>query len=323
MPSRLISIVALLVVSGFWFLVAVHYRDGDEPSFAGTLDASRPRLIDPAPFRRDIETAEALIYAAEPPDWSTAERAGAAITDVGSVVVGAVQDPHLRKSAESIIWLGQRVAAAGDVGYALPDLVEIRHEWEALRNEVFQPVAWFRGNPPTAAGEGEAAGAEVAARRASAQATTAALDEAQTPAAPAPITRFERRQYERMVDALARLSERGRRKCAALGEPDYDISVPTPRSEKHVARWFAWSREWENGLFDAWKEAPHAPGFQEQQDLQLAYQDLEKALRQLQLVPRGAGMWPTPFEHQWEQRFDLAESHLASATEHLASVRTE
>ncbi len=322
MTSRLISIVALLVVSGFWFLVAVHYRDGDEPSFSETLDASRPRLIDPVPFRRDIETAEAILYAPEPPDWSTAERAGAAITDVGSVVVGVVHDPQLRKSAESIIWLGQRVAAAGDVGYALPDLVEIRHDWEALRNEVFQPVAWFRGNLRVAAAGGEPAG-EVTTGVVSGQTPSQALDGAQTPAAPAPITRFERRQYQRMVEALARLSERGRRKCSALGEPDYDISVPTPRSEKHVARWFAWSREWESDLFDAWKEAPHAPGLEEQQDLQLAYQDLEQALRQLQLIPRGAGMWPTPFEHQWNRRFDLAESCLASATDRLAGVRTE
>jgi hypothetical protein len=52
----------------------------------------------------------------------------------------------------------------------------------------------------------------------------------------------------------------------------------------------------------------------------MAYQNLEQALRQLQFVPRGAGMWPTPFEHQWTQRFDAADRHLDAVRSHLARI---
>jgi hypothetical protein len=320
MSYRLLSIVAVFVVLGLW-LSAGNEDATDEapaPTSVETAEATRSERIDPTPYRRAIRAVDEIAYSPEPPDYGTAERAADAIARVGREVVQSTRDPRERRLGQSILALSQRVGATSDVGYAMPDRVKIRRDWEAVRNEVFERSTWFRGNlAESSAGGGTPVDAKAR------MTATIELDDAQRTPSPAAITRAEHRKYRRLITTLERASSRGRSKCASLGEPDYDISVPSSRAERHVARWDAWSRTWQEDLHDAWEDAPRTPSFTEQVELVRCYQNLEKALRQLQLVPRGAGAWPTPFERQWTQRFDQAEALLSSAKDDLDGVRVE
>lgn len=316
MPRRLISITAMLVVCGLWFIVVANYRDGEGPTLVEAVARPTPGDLDPTPYRAEIEAIETILYARHEPGWQTADMASAAVMKLGSSIARRARHPEVREVGARVLTLGSRFGAEADAGYAMPDLARMRRDWETLRNEIFRPAAWFRGNLRPAAPASDHAAAL-------AQRATLALDAAQTPAAPDPVPRREMRRYERLIDELGQQADRGQRQCESLGEPDYDISVPTAHSEKHVASWFAWSREWEGELFDAWDDAPARPGFDAQPELLSAHQKLEQALRDLQMVPRGAGMWPTPFQGQWEQRFASARVNLEEARAYLADVAVE
>jgi hypothetical protein len=285
---------------------------GDEPAPqsadpATTGANAATGRVDPQPFREQIQAVEAALYRREAASWGEYDRVGGQLMDLGAAVLRSSTEPRVRVCGQQLLAFGGELGGRGDVGYGRPHLPDLRRRWEGLRNEIFVPAAWFRGT---------AVGMNLAGQ----SALDPALDLAQTPAGPAPVSRRDHRRLERAVAHLAELCRTGPRECRDLGEPDYDISVPTAHSDRHVQRWQAWARQWDGRVRACWDDLPARPGFAAEAHWLQAWRSLETAARFLQEVPRGAGEWPVPFQAQWEQRFAAAQEQLEAARRALAEV---
>jgi hypothetical protein len=124
---------------------------------------------------------------------------------------------------------------------------------------------------------------------------------------------------EETIDALEALIADGRRQCAELGEPNYEPDYPGAAGMAHAAAWSEFAGEWDRAVNDAVERLPSHPGWQVDDEITYAYQEISSAVGQLRIVPVGVGDWSAPFEHQWTERFDSAQRSLDSALARLVA----
>lgn len=247
--------------------------------------------LDPDNYRSEIEAIEQLLYKNTPADLDDYDRASGALFQLGSKALEAEDHPRRKEKARLIMSLASQNAAAGDVGYAMPDLDAMRRGWEDVRQHVFRRADWFDD-------------------------TTPALQAAQTPVPPQ-AAYGDIHGVKLTLDRLESLIDQGRWEVEELGEPDYALEQPGQVGRQHIVSWQEWTRQWEYRIQGALRSLPAKPGFDDDLDFFYAYQSLERAVRELRNVPHGAGAWPTPFRYQWEHRFAGAERGIAEARAHL------
>jgi hypothetical protein len=201
-----------------------------------------------------------------------------------------VTHPMRRGRVDEILYLASRADMTGG-GYALPDLRPIRNDWERIRADVFAPADWFQSG-----------GADV--------------DAAQRRPVP---TVTDQQVYEltRVIERLEELIADGRDDCDDLGEPQYNLEAPGLAGRAQIARWNIWAREWSDDIDHVAGFLPRPPPWDGEQNFAMAYQEIDRAVGDLRLVPHGAGAWPTPFRYNWEQRFTSATHFLNDARNHL------
>jgi hypothetical protein len=248
-------------------------------------------VLDPSPFRAEIEALERKLYQDSPPQYGDYDAVASMLVRLHVKVSSGVANPVVRSRVDEILFLSS-YTDAGESGYTIPDLKSLRDRWEKIRADVFVPAEWFAAGGPTV---------DAAQRRAEPKA-----DAQQT--------------YEltRVIERLEDLIDNGRDDCDDLGEPEYSIEAPGLRGRAQIAAWNKWAREWEAALDHAAGFLPPQPAWTGEQNYSMAYQEVGAAIHELRLVPHGAGAWPTPFSYQWEQRFNSAQNALQEARSHLS-----
>ncbi len=101
--------------------------------------------------------------------------------------------------------------------------------------------------------------------------------------------------------------------CDDLGDPVYEPGSGDAAGDAQIA-------DWDERLSHAAGFLPPPPPFDGVLDYLLAYQSVGSTLNELRRVPVGTGSWPTPFQYQWEQRFNTATMHLSEARTTLDSL---
>ena len=260
---------------------------------SGDRAASRASAIDPSPYRAEIEALERLLYKPSPPDYGDGDLAASMLMRLHSRVSERGVNPMVRSRVDEMLYLASH-SDIGEGGYALPDLGRIRERWERVRSQVFAPAVWF------------ATGGDH-------------IDAAQRRPVPA-VTEQQVYELARVAERIDELIRGGRARCEELGEPEYSVEAPGGAGRAQISQWHHWARTWNDDIDAAAQFLPPAPVWEAAPGFVMAYQEIEHAIRELRLVPLGAGMWPTPFRHLWEQRFAAAERSLAKAREHLAAA---
>ena len=260
---------------------------------SGDEAASHPNAIDPTPYRAEIESLERVLYKHSPPDYGDGDLAASMLMRLYTKVSERVANPMVRGRVDEILFLAS-YADIGESGYSLPDLKPMRERWERIRAEVFTPADWF------ASGGGD-------------------IDAAQLRPVP---TVTEQQVYElsRVIERIEVLVEGGRDRCDELGEPEYSVEAPGLAGRAQINRWHQWGRVWSDDIDAVAAFLPPAPAWDGEPDFVMAYQEIERAIHELRLVPHGAGIWPTPFRHLWDQRFASAERSVQMARDCLASA---
>jgi hypothetical protein len=260
----------------------------------GSSSSHAAAEFDAETYRGEIEAVEAILYKTAPPDYSDESRAAAAIADLFDAISAGETNRLKRERAATLMFLSARADAAGDGGYAAPDLRATRDAWEKTRLELFGAADWFRSSSP-------------------------GLATAQTRVVPTP---SEGQLYEltRMMDRIDDLIRDGSRECADLGEPDYEPGYEGAEGRAQIGRWRRFARDWDDKLDYAASFMPAQPPFDGDSDFLFAYQDVGYALSELRLVAVGTGDWATPFDYQWQQRFESARAHVVSARARLSGT---
>lgn len=281
------SIIRFMVIS----CVACCFLLAGCSSEQGKQKEAHVGILDANTYRAEILAVEAVLYKASPASLDDFTRMAAAMTDLYESI--QARETHLIKkdAANRILFLTARADAGSDVGYALPNFADIRADWESTRFDVFGEADWFHR-----AGD--------------------ALVVAQTPKVPKPDA-GEVYELVRVIERLEDILAEGQDECDDLGEPEYDPERMDSRGHSQVAGWDQFYRDWDEQLNQIADRLPPQPSWSGDQDHVTAYQEVNQAFGELRLVAVGAGMWPTPFRYQWEQRFDAAEAHLAEARKRL------
>lgn len=261
---------------------------------SGEEAASRRNLIDPAPYRAEIETLERVLYKTSPPGYGDYDLVASMLVRLYERVSEGVASPMGRGLVDEILFLASH-ADIGESGYAFPDLKPMRDRWEKIRSELFVDADWF-----AAGGSG--------------------IDAAQQRPVP---TVTDQQVYEltRVIERIEKLVEDGRERCDELGEPEYSIEAPGLAGRTQINKWHQWARVWSDDIDHVAGFLPRAPAWDGEPDFAMAYQEIGRASNELRLVPHGAGAWPTPFRHLWEQRFATAERSLRTARDYLATAK--
>jgi hypothetical protein len=263
---------------------------GDDEDAAGGPNAS-----DPAGYRAQIEVVEDLLYMESPSRLDDYDRIARAMLNLHQKIRDTETNHFALNNANALLFLASR-AEGSDAGYSLPNLAPVRKEWEELRSSVFRPADWFR-----------AGGDDVV--------------QAQTPPVPTADVQ-DVFALTRVIGRLEKLIEDAREEVEELGEPVYNAELISWEGEVQIAKWRKWSTEWEGKLDYVASRLPAHPAWSGEQNYLMAYQDVDHAFHQLRIVPVGVGIWATPFQYQWEQRFSAAADYLAGARRYLESTET-
>jgi hypothetical protein len=277
------------------FAIAGVLRLSTRSSNVASRDSIAPRdhespKLESDRYQTEIAALESMLYKEAPPSTTDFMTISAALHEVGFAIADREVDASARDVASDVELLAAQ-ADVGEAGYALPDIAQLRADWESLRSQRFDDAEWFHESTP-------------------------ALEEAQLVATPEidPSTIEDLRSG---IDAIEKLGQEGRRKCDELGEPFYDFERPGAEGDAHIAAWNAFAREWEDDVSRAASLLPSPPSWDADPNLIAAYQDVTNALRELRHASMGSGTWPVPYEGEWSARFDEAERLLRQSTERL------
>ncbi len=267
--------------------------DRPSPSAAGprrTAESSGP--IDPGPHRAAIETIESELFRIpDAHDDGFRDRGvSGALHDLATALLRV---PGIgRQAGVDVLSFSSRIGSQQDAGYRQLDLAGLRRDWEQIRARWFQPADWMARSTP-------------------------GLARRQRPPPPTmdPATR------EAIEDVLADLDRRiarAKRDVEGLGEPRYDPDAPGRSDGGQIRQWYQWGERWRRDLGRTLRPVQAldpAPSFSNPADLDyaMAIHHIERAIRALNQVPNGAGMWPTPFRGAWEANFRAGEAELSEA----------
>lgn len=249
-----------------------------DPSSRRSAERESARL-DSDRYRTEIEALESTLYQESSPSMTDFMAISAALQEVSLAIADREVNPMARDVAGDVAMLAAG-ADVGESGFALPDIAEVRAEWEALRSRNFEDADWFRE-------------------------ATATLEDMESDPAP----EAEESIVEDLlsaIDAIETLGETGRRACEELGEPFYDVEQPGPAGEEHIEKWNEFARDWEDDVSRVASHMPSPPAWNADIEVTTAYQDVASALRELRHATMGPGSWPVPFEGDWSARFDEA-----------------
>ena len=263
-------------------------RDEESTPFGGAGSAR----LNSALYQPEIESLESQLYADSVPSMDDFTALSNAFRDVGFAIADRERNARNRDIASDVSVLAAR-ADIGEAGYSLPDLVQLRSDWESLRSQRFSEAAWFRQSTP-------------AIEESQAESTTT-IDPAMAD------------ELLHAIDAIETLAQDGRRACDELGEPFYDLEQPGPAGDAHIEKWNAFARKWDDDVSRAATRLPSPPAWDADPKLTLAYQAVAGAIAELRLAAMGSGSWPIPFEREWTTRFDGAMQRLDQAREQLGA----
>lgn len=294
LPRPATMVTGVIVTFAIAGVMRLSTRGMSSPSAGGSprqsIDPSSARL-DSDRYQDEIEALESTLYQEAPPSMTDFMAISAALQDVSLAIADREVNPNAREVAGDVAMLAAG-ADVGESGFALPDIGEIRAEWESLRSRNFEHADWFR----EAASAPEGAEPDPALELDSS--ITADLLSA--------------------IDAIEALSETGRRACKELGEPFYEFEHPGAAGDEHIAKWNQFAREWEDDVSRVASRMPPPPAWNADVELTTAYQDVTSALRELRHATMGPGSWPVPFEGDWSARFDEATRLLEKSRSRLS-----
>ena len=257
-----------------------------------TSPDGEPARLDSARYQREIEALESTLYQASTPSMSDFMTISSAFQDVGFAIADRELSAHNRGVASDVALLAAQ-ADVGEAGYSLPDVAQLRSDWESLRSQHFEEAAWFRQSTPE-------------------------IEQAQVTSAPA-VDPAMVDELLRAIDAIETLAEEGRHVCDALGEPFYDLEQPGPGGDAHIQKWNEFAREWDDDVSRVATRMPSPPAWDADPELTYAYQDIAGAIGELRHATMGSGSWPVPFKGDWTARFDEATRRLEQARARLAA----
>lgn len=102
-----------------------------------------PRLIDPAPYRADIQQVETLLYGNTAPGLSDVERLSQRAMVLATRLMGGANKLQASLAFRRVTGFSGRIKQ--QVGQATFDRAAAQHDWEAVRDSVFRPAPWFHG----------------------------------------------------------------------------------------------------------------------------------------------------------------------------------
>ncbi|HXV14171.1 MAG TPA: hypothetical protein VEC56_08185 [Candidatus Krumholzibacteria bacterium] len=289
-PATMITAVVVTFAIAGVMKLSTRGMTSAAPDPEGLRDET-PAQIESSRYQREITDLEAVLYQEAPPSMTDFMSISAALHEMGFAIADREMGPGARDVASSVAMLAAQ-SEVGEAGYALPDIAQLRHDWEALRSEHFSDEEWFRESTP-------------------------AVESAQEVPAPT-IDPSMIEDLLRAIDAIEALSDEGRRACEELGEPSYDFEQPGAEGEAHIEKWNDFARDWDEDVTRVATRLPSPPSWDADPELTAAYQDVTFAIRELRNATMGPGSWPVPFEGDWTARFDEAERLLSQARERLA-----
>ena len=193
-----------------------------------------------------------------------------------------------------ILSFASRVGAQADTGYSTLDLPRARSDWEAVRDEVFQPADWFRQS-------------------------SAQLTESQT-AKPPPIDRRLVASLKKTARDLKLLILKGRPEAEAFGEPYVDAPERSAELRRLGQRWNRWGRNWSEQLDRLGRDFPAQPPFDGDSRLLSAYNELSRAFQHLRALPYGANDSGIPFKQRRISLFEQAQHAIKEAERILSEL---
>jgi hypothetical protein len=102
--------------------------------------------IDPAPYRAEIEAAEALLYssaAVGDESWRDLSRA---LLELHNAIVFRDTSAAARETSRRLFFFSAQVDATSAPKHTADELVVMRGVWEKIRADQFTDVDWFRAS---------------------------------------------------------------------------------------------------------------------------------------------------------------------------------
>lgn len=293
-----LTVAVLSVVLVALFVTAQMRRSGPPNAQADdTLEQAHSTLsgkLDPAPFRREIEALEKILYEPAPSGFGTADRLSSAAMDLAAGMRSAGPGPGVSRAMTRVTAYASRVGAEADAGYTTLDLPGARQRWEALRGEVFLAADWFRTSGPE-------------------------LTDAQTRKPPP----LDRRLLSALKDSardMELLIVKGRPEADAFGEPYVDAPENSAQLRQLGRQWNRWSRDWSAQLDRLGRRFPAQPPLDGDARLLNVYNLLTRAMQSLRSLPHGANDSGIPFRARRKSLFDQAQSAIDQAQAVLAEL---
>ncbi len=275
--------VAGLMVAAWLPLAGCSYGPADQ---TGENGAGRFTL-DPELYREEIAAVEAVLYQDSPLAASDLDRLSGAMFQLGSKALTQEDHPLRKEKARLIMSLAARGDLSSVLVTPLPQLGELRAEWEALRHEAFQPASWLR---PDSTG-------------------ATSLQPARTP----PVSAGEIRAVGFVLERLETLCQQGRWEVAELNTVGAASDRPGNGGPPEDQRWRDWSTRWEERIQEALVGLPTRSGADASSDYLQVHHIIAQAVGELRMVPVGSGQGTPPRPYQWERRFTRAEEALDDA----------
>ncbi len=245
--------------------------------------------LSPEPYRDTISQLEAVLYQTSPPDYQDMTRASRLGSQLGQEIRQQEASRRVVPAMSRLLAWSAALDAAQDVGYAPADLTRARSEWESLREQCFQPAAWFRTASPN-------------------------LERAQTPPPPT-VNRNTVRGLQKVARDMHHLIAVGRPAALRIGEITGDVVTAETRRVENG--WRRWRDDWLKKLQKVADSFPAHPGMSANPNVLLAYQAMGQALHELRIVTVPVNETGVPFIYQREANFRAAESHLREAEGYL------
>jgi hypothetical protein len=248
--------------------------------------------LDSAKYQREIEALETTLYQEAPPSMTDFMTISAAFHDMGLSIADRELNPASRDVASDVAMLAAR-SGVGESSFAVPDIGELRADWESLRSAHFADAEWFRASTP-------------------------AVEAAQAVPAPSADPAIIG-DLLRTIDEMEGLVQQGQSACTELGEPFYDYEQPGSSGYAHIDRWNEFAREWDDDVSRAASHMPAPPAWDADTEITMAYQEITSAIREMRHATMGSGSWPVPFEAEWSMRFGEALRLLEQSRSRLSA----
>lgn len=294
-------IIAVLIISAaFWFMFGK--EDSDTGSIEKPIDVSENvekqlsktaplNKLNPNPFKPRIESLEEVLYKESPPDIGDGGFIGSITLDIAQQVRKNNPGWESTYSFAEILSYGSLTSREEDIGYGLINLPAARKRWEKLRKMHFTDAHWFNESYPE-------------------------LDELQFPKEPeASSEEIEELRY--LADDIESLINDGLSEAMDFGEIYVDVPERGPETSELVSEWNDWVRSWTETVQSVGEGFPTRPSLNAEPDLLYAYQELEKAVHELNLLPHGGGDAAIPYKNERANRLNTSIYYVEQARQYL------